>query len=102
MEELRKTREYVEYALRNYPECRESDDILYDRICTMKGCDTGRISLRDAMTNRKKYKLPKYESVRRARQKTVSAFPELSGSTDTEAHRVVLEDTYRDFARSVR
>jgi hypothetical protein len=102
MEELRKTKGYVEYALRNYPECRDSDDLLYERVCVMKGYDTRCISLHDAMCHRKRYSLPKYESVRRARQKVVKAFPELAGSSDTEAYRVTLEETYLDFARSVK
>lgn len=47
MEELRKTKGYVEYALRNYPECRDSDDLLYERVCVMKGCDTRNITLEE-------------------------------------------------------
>ena len=50
---------------------------------------------------RKELGLPCYESVRRTRQKLQAAYPELCGSDEVEAQRVINEGIVHDYARSV-
>lgn len=75
-------------VLKDCPRARFDDMILfmhyYDRYADYL-C-TGKLPLNDLAFNYKAYGLPCFETIRRARQRVQSLFPEYSRSADTGAH----------------
>lgn len=65
-------------VLRDSPETRDNDMLLilryYNRFGNIR---VGALSLKDIVYNYKSYGLPCFESIRRARQRVQSLFPEL-------------------------
>lgn len=87
----------VKDTLTKYPETRNSDELLQTKVIEDY---YGReylyqpyvITLQDK-------KLPKIESVGRARRKCQELYPELSADINIEAARALKEDEYVDYAR---
>lgn len=104
MDELKSTAKAVKFALENDVKARNSDDYLYFIICKEKlseiGVDIKNLSLETALLWRKVYKLPAFETVRRARQKVQAECPELSGCLTVEKARGNKITDYRAFALS--
>lgn len=98
--ELKTTTEQVKFILERFPEARNSDDVLYLKVCERISSLCVNMPFKDVLTNRKTYNLPAFESVRRSRQKIQSLYPELSGNSNVEAQRILNEETFRDYARS--
>ena len=98
---IKRTQDLVKYFLETEPATRNSDDLLYFKICEHlnKGCL--HLPFQTVILNRSHFSLPPFESVRRARQKLQAAFPELAGSDKVEAQREVNEMIVRDYARQV-
>lgn len=101
MKNIKTTEGLVKYFLEREPDTRNSDDLLYFKICEHlnKGCL--HLSFETVILNRSHFNLPPFESVRRSRQKLQRAFPELAGSDEVEAQREVNEAVVRDYARQV-
>ena len=103
MDSLKNTKKLVRKALESSVKARNSDNYLYYLICKSvmqsKGVDISGVSFRDGLLNRKLYGLPNYETVRRARQKLQQENPELAGTEEVEAERVLREEAFREFAR---
>lgn len=103
MDNLRNTAKLVKHALLNSVRARSSDNYLYYLICKGKlqgqGVDISSISFQEGLLNRSAYGLPNYETVRRTRQKLQEQFPELAGTAEVEAMRVINEETFREYAR---
>ena len=92
MKNINKVHAEVERILRKYPETRNSDDVLYARLCIVTNpiiCAS--MSFEDVFRNRKAYGFPKYSSVSRARRKVQADFPEL------KAVEEVVEERYENF-----
>lgn len=80
-------------VLREYPETRFDDMLLILRYYNRYGdIRAGDLSLEDIAYNYKGYGLPCFESIRRARQRVQSLFPELSRQkpTATEGSVVIV------------
>ena len=103
MQEIKNTAKLVKKALINHPETRNSDNYLYYVIChdllAEIGLNIDRLSLSNALLNRKVYGLPPFETCRRARQKIQAEFPELAGTDEVEATRAYKEEMFRDYSR---
>lgn len=103
MHKLNTTKKLVADSLENHPQTRNSDNYLYYIICKgqleKQGLDIEKISLSNALLNRKAFELPPFESVRRARQKAQEKNPALAALPEVEAVRLDLEEEYREFAR---
>lgn len=103
MKAIIQTQDMVFDALINYEKARNSDDYLYFIVCRKKlsqdGIDIDDIAFKDALLKRNHYGLPKFETVRRARQKIQSKFHYLSGSEDVESGRAIKEKQFRQYAR---
>lgn len=99
--ELKTTTDKVLHALREYPETRNSDDLLYYRVCKSIDEVSVNASFAQIMINRKNYGFPAFESVRRSRQKIQAIYPELCGNPDVEGARRLNEDIFKDFATGV-
>lgn len=103
MNEIRRTAKLVEEALLEHPNTRNSDDILYYAVCKnifeAQGKSIMSCSLVQALIYRKTLGLPKYETVRRARQKLQAKHPELASSECVAIKRDVREKMFREYAR---
>lgn len=99
--ELKATKELVKYILTRDPRTRNSDDLLYLRVCEIKGGEVVKRPFWDVLLNRKNYGIPPFETVRRNRQKLQRAYPELAGSEEVEAQRKVNEEAFLEFARGI-
>lgn len=96
--EVKKT---VKAVLETDRRARNSDNYLYARVCNQFNPMVMNMSFGYVLDNMKDLGVPKFETVRRARQKAQEDFPELAADKDVEACRKVLETEYRNFARSV-
>ena len=105
MGRIREVTKDVKLILTVDEKARNSDDYLYSVICRMRlldnNIDATRISFVDVMSRRKELNLPPYETVRRSRHKIQQHHPELRGNADVEAMRMVKEEEFRNYARSV-
>ena len=101
---LKKISDLVHELLINEPACRNSDNILYWRVLQVIGCEKGidvsKMSVPTLLFHMREYGLPSIESVGRARRKIQEHNPELCADDTVEAHRMILEEEYRDYARS--
>lgn len=93
----------VKTLLNNEPECRNSDEHLYRRIIDVIGFENGiniaDISIGHFLENMNLYGVPKFETVRRARQRLQATYPELSADRPVEMARMMLEAETRAWAR---
>lgn len=103
MNDLKNVSKLVKDALINHPDARNSDNYLYYVIChdilEKMGLNIDKLSLTNALLNRKVFGLPVFETVRRSRQKVQEHHPELCGTDEAEEARSYLEEEYRDYAR---
>lgn len=101
MKHIRRTSDIVKNVLELVPEARDDDDLLYVNVCQAISPMICHQPFGQVMMLRRTYKIPPYESVRRTRQKLQASYPELRGSDEAEAQRVVNEGIVKDYARSV-
>jgi len=91
----------VKEILEEVPDARNSDMLLYYMVCYKKNITTLGEPFGYVIMNLKSLKLPPFESVRRSRQKIQAAYPELAGTEEVEAQRMVNEQIVFDYARKV-
>lgn len=97
--ELATVKDIVFDLLTKQEETRNSDMVLYVKVCAKVNKDALSKPFWHVMMHLKDYNLPNFETVRRARQKIQEDNPELAGNPDVEAHRIVNEQAFREFAR---
>lgn len=102
-ENLPRVTKTVEYYLRKNKQSRASDDFLYmcivRDICRIKGIPFRELTFMDVMEKRAELNIPKYESVRRARQKLQETYPELNPTKKVKQAREELEEEYRKWVQ---
>lgn len=101
MKNIRRTSDLVKTILEEEPKARNSFSYLYFMICLKQNPKVLGMPFAQVIMNLKDLKLPPFESVRRARQKLQAAHPELAGSDEVEAQKVVNEAIVRDYAKAV-
>lgn len=101
MRYIRKVEELVREVLTDCPDARNSDDLLYINVCRKISPMICTQPMQTVFLMRKELGIPCYESVRRSGQKLRAAHPELCGTDEVEAHRLLNEQTVREYARSV-
>lgn len=103
--ELKTTTDIVKYILQKYPNTRNSDNELYLKVLHVIGDKKGIIiwnmPVPTFFMRLKEYGFPSFETVGRVRRKVVETHPELAGNITVEAHRILNEETFRDYARQV-
>lgn len=99
MKDIKKTSDIVKEILEKIPKTRNSDDELYFEVCKKINPQAMSKPFYMVVLHRKEHALPPFESVRRTRQKLQAAYPELCGSDEVEAQRIVNEGIVRDYAR---
>ena len=101
MKNIRRTSDLVKTILEEEPKARNSFSYLYYMICLKKNPKVLGMTFAQVLMNMKDLKLPPFESVRRARQKLQASYPELAGSDEMEAQKVVNEAIVREYAKAV-
>lgn len=103
--EIYTTSELVKDILQRCPDARNSDNVLYVRVCTeigsQVGIDISKMSMPHFLLHLKEYNMPAFETVRRTRQKLQAEYPHLTGDANVEAQRMLNEADFRRYARSV-
>lgn len=102
--EIATTHDIVKEILIRKPESRNSDNVLFYLVCEKVGNDHGidinSMSMTRFLLNASEFKfLPKFETVRRTRQKIQHDDPSLSGNSKVEAYRLLNEQAFKDYAR---
>ena len=101
---LKATTALVEQLLREEPQTRNSDSLLYLKVlqyhANERGIDLQKVPVPMFLLNMDCFGFPPFESVRRARQKTQAQFPELAANDRVSGFRAVNEDIYRAYALS--
>lgn len=96
----------VKEILENDKRARNSDTYLYLQVLykvgLIKGIDVNAMSVTEFLLKRNELGFPCYETCSRARRKVQEEHPELAGSDDVEAQRIINERVFRDFARRKR
>lgn len=104
MDELKSTAKLVKSILETNKQSRNSDDFLYYLVCkeVLKnhGTDIKTLPFETALLWRKVYKLPPFETVRRARQKIQAELPELASTIKVQTVKNNKMTDYRAFALS--
>ena len=94
-----KINDNVKELLQNYEQCRDSDMYLYGKYISIYYNELRNVLLAIAMQNSKRYKLPSYESVSRARRKLQENIPELRASEKAEKARYEQQIEIVDYVR---
>ena len=106
MSELKTTTSLVKHILEEDQQARNSDSFLYFRVleyhCKKKGLDFQKLTMADALLNRRIWNFPPSETVRRARQAIQAKHPNLAPNAKVAQWRGQLEEEYRDFAREMK
>lgn len=98
--ELKNTTKLVKEILRSCPDTRNSDDLLFVKVCERINPLSINFSFATVLLNRKEWELPAFESVRRTRQKVQAEHPELAGNSTVEGHRKVNEQIFKEYAKT--
>ena len=100
------TTKLVKEILIEVPETRSSDAHLYyevaKRIGAKQGKDILNTSFGTVLLGMALYSLPSFETVRRTRQKVQQHNKDLCACDKVEGYRAVNEETYKDYARSMK
>ena len=101
---LYQTSAIVKEILENNRRSRNSDTYLYLQVLykvgLIKGIDVNAMSVTEFLLKRNELGFPCFETVGRARRKLQQEYPELAGSEDVEAQRVINERVFKDYAKS--
>lgn len=97
--ELIKISTLVKAILIECPETRNSDDLLYLKVCQYFNPSIGMFPFGTVIANLKVYDLPNIKSVERARRKIQAENPELAPRQKVKAKRIKAEKDFREFAK---
>lgn len=101
MKNIKRTSDLVKEILMEEPEARNSDMYLYYMVCLKTDARILGKPFAQVIMNLKSLNLPPFESVRRARQKLQSAYPELAGTDNVEAFRSENQNIVKGYAKAV-
>ena len=97
--ELRNTSDVVKEVLADCDQARNSDMVLYVKVCERLKPDVLDKPFWYVLLKLKEFNLPCIETVRRTRQKLQATYPELAGDANVEAQRMLNEEAFRKYAR---
>lgn len=103
--ELITVTDIVRLTLKDFPDARNNDNILYILVLRalglQRGIDFSSMSVFSFLMRMKELGIPSIETVGRCRRKIVETHPELAGNDTVEGYRTVNETVFRDYARKV-
>ncbi len=109
--ELRETKKLVEQLLREVPALRADDDLLFLEVLkkfsphwnnSRINTNIENVSIGEFFAERKKRKLPSFESVRRSRAKIMEEHPELKPCEKVQEGREIQREKYYDMATNCK
>lgn len=98
---VHKVEYWVKAVLTEYPDARDDDFILINRVYQKLKFDAGSTYFDELMTGHKKYHLPSFESITRARRKLQAEYPELRATKQVQAVRRYEQESFRNYALGV-
>lgn len=102
---LHTTTDIVKSILKENPDARNSDNVLYLQVLKVlgerKGVSLENMSVLSFFLNIKEMGVPSIETVGRCRRKIVETHPELAGNDTVEGFRAANEEEFREYARQV-
>ena len=99
MNKFYKVEDLVKKVLIEYPDTRNSDDVLIFRVYKEINEEAViRELFFEIILNRKEYGLPSYKTIERCRRKLVRQYPELAPAKDVQELRDKEEMNYFDYA----
>lgn len=102
---LHTTTDIVKSILKENPDARNSDNVLYLQVLKVlgerKGISLENMSVLSFFLNIKEMGVPSIETVGRCRRKIVETHPELAGNDTVEGFRTANEEEFREYARQV-
>lgn len=100
---LNKVENVVRDVLIQREDARNSNDVLYylvvERFARENGIPLQGKRFETVMMNISNLNLPKYETVTRARRKLCEKYPDLRGSDQTEAKRLLAEEVFHEYGQ---
>lgn len=103
MSKLYRVTELVKIILENDERARNSDSFLYlkvlDFIGMKNGIDINSMSIPVFLLSINELGFPKFETVRRTRQKIQAEFPELAANKQVREFRAEQEKEFKEYAR---
>lgn len=100
--ELKNISEIVKTILKADQKARDNDSFLYLRVLEyygfLNGVDVRTMTVPTLLLRMQELGFPKFESVRRARQKAQTQYPELAASKRAQDGRMEAERKFRAFA----
>ena len=99
MDKLKNTTKIVKEILQAYPDTRNSDNLLYIKVCEILNSAALNKPFWIVLANLKDWDLPGFETVRRARQKLQATYPELAGKQSVREQRKRNEADFKEYAR---
>lgn len=98
MSEIKSYQDKVNRILIEYPEARNSDNILYLLVCeSVAGVDPHSMSFAYVMNNLTKLGLPQFETIRRTRQKIQHDNPDLKANKVVQKYRDERENDFLQY-----
>jgi len=99
MNEIKNTTKIVKEILTESEAARNSDTVLYIRVCEKLNPAVLWHPFLDVIVTLKENGLPPFETVSRARRKIQAKHPELAGSERVTVARAEKEEVFREYAR---
>lgn len=104
MRKLKSVEDKVLAILKDNPEARNDDMLLYVLVCKdcykWSGTDIERLPFGVVMASYKTMNIPHFESVRRSRQKVQEKHPELDSSPEVKKARHRCQHMYQNYVTS--
>lgn len=97
---LQSTSALVKEILEKYPATRDSDQLLYYRVCEALNEKSLTANFGYVLLNRKDFMIPSIETVGRCRRKLQEKNPELRASSKVQGFRDELQLEFREYART--
>ena len=99
MDSLKKVEDVVYRVLEDYPEARNSDNILYSYVISKYNPEALKQTLGEYLRYFKDFNIPRFESVSRCRRKLQEKNPELRGAEDVKKWRKENETRFFNYAK---
>lgn len=99
VEQLKTIKSIVYNVLKEFPETRNNDAVLYVRICSLIDERVLQKPFSYVLIHSQELGFPNYESVGRTRRKLQEEHPELQADENAKEIREHNEIAYREFAR---
>ena len=100
MSEFSKIEDQIKDILEKYPDCRNSDNILYSVYLSRVNPEVNSVSVSDFYKYFNDYNVPRFESIARIRRKVQSEYPELKGCDTVKQWRRENESKFKQYAIS--